>query len=538
MDVQFATAWEEVADLFPNRTAAICDGKTISWRQFEHRASQIASLLSAHGLGKASKIALYLHNSNEYLEASFGAFKIEACPINVNYRYKAEELVYLLDNSDAEVVFFQSCYAMRIWEVKDQLSKVKAYIQIDDGTEALLSGALDYERSIRSLDKLPRQERDTQGIYMLYTSGTTGMPKGVTYEVGAFAGRFIDMTAAEMELDHPNSFEEYRNFLSKIENPSVSLPACPLMHGTGMWLGGFLPLLSGGCVVMTSALGINPDLLLSMVEIHRVTDLVIVGDVFAKPILESLDFAEKRNDPFDLGSLQKITSSGVMWSGDVKQGLLKHQDLVLTDIMGSTEGGMGSSVTTRGGPPSATAKFDLGDGVIAIADDGTEVLPGSGQIGRLATSALVPLGYFKDPEKSKSTFLEINGVRYSLPGDYAKVEEDGTISLLGRGSVCINTAGEKVFPEEVEEVVKKHDSVVDCLVVGIPDDQYGQQVIAVISLEEDVTHEESLLKDFTKNHLTGYKVPKGFVCVVQVRRGPNGQGDYKWAKETAIKYYS
>ena len=199
---------------------------------------------------------------------------------------------------------------------------------------------------------------------------------------------------------------------------------------------------------------------------------------------------------------------------------------------------MGSSVTTRGGPPSATAKFDLGDGVIAIADDGTEVLPGSGQIGRLATSALVPLGYFKDPEKSKSTFLEINGVRYSLPGDYAKVEEDGTISLLGRGSVCINTAGEKVFPEEVEEVVKKHDSVVDCLVVGIPDDQYGQQVIAVISLEEDVTHEESLLKDFTNEHLTGYKVPKGFVCVVQVRRGPNGQGDYKWAKETAIKYYS
>ena len=537
MEVHFATAWEEVADLFPNRTAAICDGKAISWRHFEHRASQIASFLKAHGLGKDSKVALYLHNSNEYLEASFAAFKIEACPINVNYRYKAEELVYLLDNSDAEVVFFQSCYAMRIWEIKDRLPKVKAYIQIDDGTEALLTGALDYERTIRSLENMPRQARDNQGTYMLYTGGTTGMPKGVMYEVGALAGRFIDLVAAGMELDPPNDLEEYRHFLSKIESPSVSLPACPLMHGTGIWLGGFVPLLSGGCVVMTSGLGLNPDLILSMIETHRVTELVIVGDVFAKPILESLDFAEKRHDPYDLRSLQKITSSGVMWSEEVKQGLLRHQDLVLTDIMGSTEGGMGSSVTTRGGSSAATAKFDLSDGVIVISDDGAEVSPGSGQIGRLATSALVPLGYFKDPDKSKSTFFEINGVKYSLPGDYAKVEADGTITLLGSGSVCINTAGEKVFPEEVEEVVKKYEDVIDCLAVGIPDDQYGERVIAVISLEEDVKLDESSLKNFSKDRLAGYKVPKGFVFVVQIRRGPNGKGDYKWAKEVAIKHY-
>lgn len=537
MDVDFATAWEEVAELFPNRKASISDGKAVSWNQFEHRASQIASLLMAHGLGKDSKVGLYLHNSSEYLETSFGAFKIEGCPINVNYRYKAEELVYLLDNADAEAVFFQSCYAMRIWEIKDRLPKVKVYVQIDDGTEALLKGAIDYERSIRSLEAWPRQMRSAQGIYMLYTGGTTGLPKGVMYEVGAFAGRFIDMVASDMGLDSPDSTEEYRQLLSKIENPPVALPACPLMHGTGMWLGGFLPLLSGGCVVTTSTLGLNPDLLLSMVETHRVTDLVIVGDVFAKPILDSLDFAEKRNDPFDLSSLQKITSSGVMWSEAVKQGLLHHQDLVLTDIMGSTEGGMGSSVTTRGGSSFATAKFDLGDGVIVISDDGAEVKPGSGQVGRLATSASVPLGYFKDPEKSKATFIEMNGLRYSLPGDYATVEEDGTITLLGRGSVCINTAGEKVFPEEVEEVVKKCEGVTDCLVVGIPDERFGERVIAVVSSEEDFTLEEPGLIDFSKERLAGYKVPKGVVFVVQVRRGPNGKGDYKWAKEAAIKYY-
>ena len=213
MDVHFASAWEEVADLFPHRKAAICDGKSITWNQFERKAGQIASLLIAHGLGKDSKIALYLHNSNEYLEASFGAFKIEGCPINVNYRYKAEELVYLLDSSDSEAVFFQSRYAMRIWEIKDRLSKVKVFVQIDDGTEALLKGAIDYDRSIRSLEPLPRQARDLKGKYILYTGGTAGMPKGVVYEVGPFAGRFLDMIAADIGVEPPNNLEEYRKIL-------------------------------------------------------------------------------------------------------------------------------------------------------------------------------------------------------------------------------------------------------------------------------------------------------------------------------------
>ena len=221
----------------------------------------------------------------------------------------------------------------------------------------------------------------------------------------------------------------------------------------------------------------------------------------------------------------------------MKEELLIHHDLVLTDILGSTEGDMASSVATRGVSPSVTAQFDLADGVIVITDEGELVEPGSGKIGRLATSASIPIGYFEDSEKAKATFKEIDGVRYLLSGDYATIGLDGTIAFLGQGSVCINTPGGKVFAEEVEEVVKKLEGIADCLVVGIPDEDVEERVIAVVSCEEDFSVEESLLSDFSGQHLPGYKVPKGFVFVMQVRRSPNGKGDYRWARETAVKNY-
>jgi fatty-acyl-CoA synthase len=536
MDFHFATAWEQVADLYPNRAAAICDGKTLLWRDYEQRASRIAGLLEAAGLGEDSKAGLYLHNSNEYLEAQFGIFKIGGCPINVNYRYKADELVYLLDNSDAEAVFFQSCYAMRIWEIKDRLPKVKLFIQVDDGTEVLMDFAQDYERGIRGSDAAPRRERNPDGVYMLYTGGTTGMPKGVMYPVGGFAQFFLTMGAAGRELVPPEDLAQYANFLAAIDDPPISLVGCPLMHGTGVWLGAFLPMLLGGTVVTTSKLGLDPDLLWSLSEAHRVTDIVIVGDAFARPMLAALDGAQQRGTPYDLSSLKQIASSGVMWSQETKQGLLKHHDMVLADIMGSTEGGMGSSVTTRD-VAAQTAKFELNDGVKVITDDGAFVVPGSGDIGMLATSAFVPLGYYKDPEKSAATFREIDGVRYSFPGDYATVEADGSISLLGRGSVCINTGGEKVFPEEVEEAVKRHPAICDCLVVGLPDERFGERVVAVSSCNDRQSVADSDLIEFTRDHLAGYKVPKQILQVETVRRAPNGKADYKWAKKAALQAY-
>ena len=534
MDFHFATAWEAVAQQYPKRLATICDGKAVSWEQYEQRAAKVASLLTGHGVGAGAKAALYLHNCNEYLEAQFGIFKIGGCPINVNYRYKSDELLYLLENSDAEVVFFQACYAMRIWELKKRLPKVKLFVQVSDGTEGLMDFAVDYERSVRSQSAAPPTTRDPNDTYMLYTGGTTGLPKGVMYPVGGFAQFFTSMGAASLDLDPPANMAGYQPFLQQIEAPPKTVVGCPMMHGTGMWLGGFLPQLLGGTVISTAKLGLDPGLLWSLVEDYRATDIVIVGDAFARPMLNALNEANDRGTPYDISSLRQISSSGVMWSQETKKGLLEHHDMALIDIMGSTEGGMGSSVTTREGA-SATAKFEMNDGVKVISDDGLEVAAGSGTIGRLATSAFVPLGYYKDEEKSAATFQEIDGVRYSFPGDYATVEADGTIALLGRGSACINTGGEKGFPEEVEEAVKRHPFVLDCLVVGLPSERFGESVTAVVSLRDYTRATVDDLMATAKQQLAGYKAPKAICIVEVVKRAPNGKADYKWARAEAEK---
>ena len=536
MEFHFATAWEAVADHCGDRLAVVTDHRRTTWRDLEDRAARIAQVLTDHGLGVDSKVGTYLHNSAEYLESQFAAFKIRGCPINVNYRYKAEELVYLLDNADAEAVVFQACYAMRIWEIRDQLPKVKVFIQVDDGTEALLDKAIDYETAITRTKPMPRIERESSDVYMLYTGGTTGMPKGVMYPGGEFCFNLTALGAMSRELAPPESIEALPEYLASVPEPPVSLVACPLMHGTGMWLGAMVPMSAGGTVVLTAKLGLDPDLLWGLVEENRVTDMVIVGDAFARPLLNALDEAEKRGHAYDLSSIQRITSSGVMWSSEIKQGLLRHHDMVLHDIMGSSEGGMGSSLTSREGA-ARTAKFELNDGVAVFTDDGRRVEPGSGEIGKIATSGSVPIGYYKDPVKSAETFREIDGVRYSFPGDYAQVEADGSITLLGRGSVCINTAGEKVFPEEVEEAVKLHPAVFDCLVVGVPDERFGERVVAVASYQSGESCEESAVIDFAREHLAGYKLPKHVLFVDQVQRAPNGKADYKWARRAAEAAY-
>ena len=536
MEFHFATCWEQIADTVPNAPALICGDSVRTWREFDDRAARVAGLLNASGVGVGAKVATYIHNSNEYVEAQYGAFKIRGCPINVNYRYKAEELVYLIDNADVEAVFFQATYAARIWEIRSRLPRVKLWVQIDDGTEALIEGAVDYERAIRSATPAPRIERAASDLYMLYTGGTTGMPKGVMYTNGDFCRAMCagyvakGLAAPESPADLPGLVKQ----LADANQTPVSIPACPLMHGTGMWLGAMIPLLQGGSVVTMSKLGFDADLLFSLVEQRKVTDIAIVGDAFARPMLAALDEAAARKEPYDVSSLKQIISSGVMFSKEVKQGLLRHHDVTLLDTMGSTEGGMASSVMNRSSS-AETAKFTLSPGVKVITDDGREPAPGSGEIGKLATSGLVPVGYYKDPKKSAETFREYQGVRYSFPGDYARVEADGTITLLGRGSVCINTAGEKVFPEEVEEAVKRHPAVYDCLVVGVPDQRFGERVIEVASLRGGHSAGPQDVIDFTKDHLAGYKTPRGVVIVEEVKRAPNGKADYKWAKQTAVE---
>ena len=534
MNLDFASVWEMVADLVPENDALICGEEIVSWKDYDHRSSKVASALVKAGLGPNSKAGLYLNNSNEYLIGQNAIFKIGGVPINVNYRYVEEELIYLLDNSDAEAVFYHACYSSRINEIAKSLPNIKAWIEVPDGSKSYFDHGIQYEEILQNYSPMQRITRDPETVYMLYTGGTTGMPKGVMYKQGEFLA-FLFRTLKAMGYDVPedlNNLEESIKTSKANDQFIKSLVGCPLMHGTGMWLGAFLPLLLGGTVITTSNLGFDSDKLWKQVQDKKATNIVIVGDAFAKPMLDSLNAAKETNNPYDISSVQVIISSGVMWSSEVKQGLLSHHDMTLMDTMGSTEGGIGSSVTTRDNP-SETARFSINPGVIILADDGEILEPGSKKIGLIGTSGLVPVGYYKDEKKSAETFREINGTRYSFPGDYAKFASDGTITLLGRGSNCINSAGEKIYPEEVEEALKKNDDVFDCLVVGMPDEKFGQKIVAVVSTVDNKELDQSQLIEDTRKTIAGYKLPKVIIFTNEVQRAPNGKANYKWAKSFA-----
>ena len=539
MNLNFASVWEMIADLVPDNDALICGEDVVSWKSYDSRSSKVASALTNAGLGANSKAGLYLNNSNEYLIGQNAIFKIGGVPINVNYRYVEEELIYLLDNSDAEAVFYHACYSSRIKQIAKSLPNIKAWIEVADGNKSHFSDCIKYEEILNDYPPMERIERDPETIYMLYTGGTTGMPKGVMYKQGEFL-TFLFRTLKAMGYDVPEDLTDLEGSIlaSKTNDEFIkSLVGCPLMHGTGMWLGAFLPLLLGGTVITTSNLGFDPDKLWAQVQDKKATNIVIVGDAFAKPMLDSLDRAKNSNNPYDIGSVKVIISSGVMWSAEVKQGLLSHHNMSLMDTMGSTEGGIGSSVTTRENP-SETAKFSINPGVIILADDGEILQPGSDKIGLIGTSGLVPTGYYKDEKKSAETFKEINGTRYSFPGDYAKLESDGTITLLGRGSNCINSAGEKIYPEEVEEAIKTHKDVFDCLVVGMPDEKFGQRIVAVVSTVDNKDLDELALIENTRKKIAGYKLPKQILFTEEVKRAPNGKANYKWAKSFAEEFQS
>ena len=534
MELNFASLWENIADLIPNETAIICGDQKKTWSEYDVVSSKLATGLSQAGLKTYSKAGLYLHNSNEYLEAQYSIFKIGGIPINVNYRYKSEELLYLLDNSDCEALFYQACYGDQINKIKNSLPGIKIWIEVEDGSESLVDGCVLYSSLIQTCNEMSRWKRPEDIIYMLYTGGTTGMPKGVMYNQAEFIqGMFKTLRGMGYELPADLSkINEYISDLHAKKELPVSLVGCPLMHGTGMWLGCFVPHNLGGAVATIPGLGFDPDKIWQECSRVNVTNIVIVGDAFARPMLNALEIAKENNQPYDLSSLKQITSSGVMWSAEVKAGLLKHHDMRLMDTMGSTEGGMGASVSTRDSM-AETATFKLNPGMIVLKDNGELVEPGSDDTGLLGISgdmAMIPIGYYKDAKKSAETFREYKGTRYSFPGDYAKIESDGSIILLGRGSNCINSAGEKIYPEEVEEALKKDPLIFDCLVVGVPDERFGQKIVAIVSTVGNKIIDESEILTNVRERLAGYKLPKIILFSEIVERAPNGKANYKWAK--------
>lgn len=530
-----ADIFETIASIVPDQTALINAGTRRSWRTFEDRAARLANALVSAWIRPNAKVAIYGNNSSAYLEAQLAVFKARAVPINVNYRYVEHELRYLFDNADVEAVFFDAKYAPRLAAIRDSLPGLKYFIQIDDGSIDALPGADDFEMLIAGQDRLARLDYSEDDVYMIYTGGTTGMPKGVMYNHGDFAA---GIAASRLGPDIPATPQNLIAMVEQIKSAQmapISLPASPLMHATGMWLGALMTHMSGGAVATISDEKFDPHAIWAFVAQERVNLMAIVGDAFAKPLLAALHEADARGERFDLSALAVIGSSGVMFSTEVKQGLLAYADVEIRDLMGSTEGGIGASIMSRALPPGETARFVRNTTTKVFNDRDEEVVPGSDEVGMVANGGIVPTGYYKDPEKSAQTFRTVAGVRYAFPGDFARVAADGTLVLLGRGSACINTGGEKVFPEEVEEALKAHDSIWDALVVGIPDERFGERIVGVISAQPGRTIDEAAVIDFVRGRLAGYKLPRHLLIVETVQRAANGKADYPWARQTAVE---
>jgi 3-oxocholest-4-en-26-oate---CoA ligase len=533
MDWNLATAFESVCDALPDRIALIQGDRRVTWRSFDERAARIAAAFSAAGLKPNAKVASYLYNCNEYTEAVYGTFKMRGVPVNVNYRYLEDELVYLLDNSDAEALLFHGSLGDQVAKIRDRAPGVKLWIQVDDGSPRQV-WAQEYEDLLARHDPMERIERSGDDLYFLYTGGTTGMPKGVMWRNVDLFGVLGDGAYPLVGLARPDTMAEVGTVAKSLVDAGanrVHLPASPLMHGTGAFTS-FQALFLGSAVVTLVGRHFDADELWETVQRERVTQMAIVGDAFAKPMLRALEAAEAKGTPYDVSSLELIISSGVMWSSEVKHGLMQRGRFICYDSLGSSEGvGFAGSISAPGSEQK-TAKFSIGAHTKVFDDQGVEVVAGSGEVGRLAVGGNIPLGYYKDEEKSDATFLVIGGTRWSVPGDFASVEADGTITLLGRGSVVINSGGEKIFPEEVEEAVKVHPAVADCLVVGVPDERFGEAVTAVVSLRPGETATAEDLRAALEP-LARFKRPRRFVLVDEVVRGPNGKADYKWAKAKA-----
>jgi fatty-acyl-CoA synthase len=491
----------------------------------------VAQTLLDGGAQQQDKIALYLHNGPEYLEAMFASFKAGLVPVNTNYRYAEDELVYLWTNADAVAVVFGGTYSDTIAGLRDRVPDVTRWLWVDDGNGGCPDWATPYESAAtREVERVRAPwGRSGSDLFLLYTGGTTGMPKGVMWRQDDL---FVALNAGAPRKRHLGQTADLDLVAELVDSPGiVNLPGCPLMHGTGCFAA-MTALSVGGSVVTLTGRSFDAIEMLDTIERNSVNSIAIVGDAFAKPLLSALDAEPTR---WNLATLKVVVSSGVIWSEATKQGLLAHHPkMLLVDSLGSSEAiGMAQSVSTSDGQ-AATATFELGDDTQVITDDGRFVEPGSGERGRVATRGRTPIGYYKDEDKSAGTFIEIEGSRWSIPGDYATVSADGTLELLGRGSGCINTGGEKVFPEEVEEVLKELDSVADAVVVGIPDDKFGEAITALVE-STGPSFDEADLIAHVKNRLAHYKAPKHVIEVATVGRAANGKVDYKRHKAHAIE---
>lgn len=526
--------FDEIASTIPDAPALMHGEMTRSWSDLAFRASRISSVMLASGVGEQAKVAQYLYNCPEYIESVYAAFTAGLAVVNTNYRYAADELVYLWDNADVEIVVFHGAFVERIEEIRQRVPKVRLWLMVDDGSASLPEWAEAYEAAATHPPVGPVHGswgRSGDHLLLLYTGGTTGMPKGVMWRQDDLVGA-LDASNRRRLPDVP----EQGAVAARISGPGPrGLPGAPLMHGTGFF-NAVSTMMLGGSTTTLVGRHFDVEELLNTIDERNINSISIVGDAFAKPMLRALDEEPNR---WILSSLRVIVSSGVMWAKDTKQGLLRHNPrLIMVDTLGSSEAiGMASNVSTgdtieQGG---GTARFKLGPNTRVVDENGADITPGSGERGRVALRGKTPIGYYKDPDKSAATFQVIDGVRYSIPGDWAEVDADGTVVLLGRGSQCINTGGEKVYPEEVEETVKLLPAVIDCAVVGVPDERFGEAICAIVETIDGNPLADGAVRDHVRSHLAGYKSPRHVVFVRSVGRAVNGKLDYRSLRETALE---
>ena len=531
-NLNIANAWEAIADQIGDLPAISTLETSTTWKEFERNSASLARTFYEKGLKRDSKVAFYCYNGPEYLEGQFAAFKLRAIPANVNYRYLDEELAYILNNSDAEAILFDSSLTERVDSVRAKCPKLKAFVRIGEGANE--DWFMSYKDAI-SNDPLERFERSSDDLWFLYTGGTTGSPKAVMWSHSGLIGGMGE-TFRSLGEEIPETPHDAGDLAKRVTGSGKEirqLCAAPLMHGTSS-LTALSTHMHGGLVATLASKTFNAKELWETVEKFKITMLTIVGDAFARPMIDELERSVADSRSWDISSLRLVMSSGVMFSAPLKERLLNLHSCTILDALGSSEGtGMGKQVTSRKRKDTGTARFYLGKHTKVLREDGQEVEPGSKQIGKLALGYPLPVGYYKDHEKTEETFPTINGRRWSIPGDWASVEKDGSITLLGRGSECINTGGEKVFPEEVEEALKINPKIIDCNVVGLPDDRWGEAVAAVVEIKDgEIISELEIIND-AKKRLAGYKVPKSIVFVEKLKRGPNGKSDYRWARKTA-----
>jgi acyl-CoA synthetase (AMP-forming)/AMP-acid ligase II len=534
MEFNLADLFENAVDHFGDREYIVANGKRRTYSEMEERANRLAHHLAAAGVGPGDHVGIYAYNSVEWVEILWALFKIRAVWVNINYRYVAEELAYIFDNADLVALVYERGFADGIAAVRENMPKLTHSIVIQDGSDAdsAALGSVDYEEALAGAsperDFGPRSPDDR---YILYTGGTTGMPKGVVWrheDVFFALGGGIDAQTGE-RATRPEDMVEWG---VRAGAQQTFLTIAPLMHGASQWsvmAGSFV----GRKIVLLARF--DPNEVWRLVHDEKVNSVMITGDAMGRPLIEALD---RPISDFDLSSLFVLISTAAVFSPTVKDDFFRHfPNLLIIDSIGSSEtGGNGMAIITKGntamigGGPTVKA----GPGTVVLDEHLALALPGSGVVGRVARCGDIPLEYYKDPEKSAETFvLGKDGKRYAMPGDFATLEEDGTITLLGRGSVSINSGGEKIYPEEVEAAVKSHSDAYDCVVVGVPDERFGSRVAAIVQPRPGARPSLEAIQEQCRKKIAGYKIPRQLHLVDEVERSPSGKPDYRWAKAIA-----